>query len=55
MAGVLPEEEVSDEIAAKVVLEPPSPSISVEQLRALKAQLRHLIPAIHEASSHCLR
>ena len=44
-----PEEIVEDaEIAARLSKEPPRPPLDLAQLCALKAQLRALVPGIHE-------
>jgi hypothetical protein len=48
-AGELGEEEVSEELAAKLGTEPSDPPMDLEQLCALKAELRNLVPGIHEA------
>ncbi len=46
--GELLEEEVSDELVIKLEKEPPRPPLDVEQLKALKAELRAAVPGIHE-------
>uniref|UniRef100_A0A7S0QIL7 non-specific serine/threonine protein kinase n=1 Tax=Cryptomonas curvata TaxID=233186 RepID=A0A7S0QIL7_9CRYP len=36
------------EIALKILADPPTPPLDIQQLKMLKAELRHLVPAIHE-------
>ena len=47
--GELEEEELSEEMATRLAAEPADPPLDYEQLRAVKAELRNLVPGIHEA------
>ena len=46
----LPEEPVAedDDVARRLLSDPPSPALDLRQLRMLKAELRALVPAVHE-------
>ena len=48
MADELEEEDVSEELESKLATEPVDPRLDLQQLRALKAELRNLVPGIHE-------
>lgn len=53
--GELPEEEIPEdaEVAARLVKEPPNPPLDLAQLCALRAELRALVPGIHEVIDRC--
>jgi hypothetical protein len=42
---------VSEDLAVRLAAEPATPPMDLEQLRAVKAELRNLVPGIHEAPS----
>mmetsp|Transcript_76384 Transcript_76384/g.205464 ORF Transcript_76384/g.205464 Transcript_76384/m.205464 type:complete len:568 (+) Transcript_76384:723-2426(+) len=46
--GLFDEIEPADELAHRALADPPDPPLNLHQLRALREQMRALVPAIHE-------